>query len=102
MFHEDLTEFFDDFAVKATLVLANGRRREIQCIYDDPYLNADLGEYVVDTSEPRITARTQDIAGLTFRDSQVIVQGETFDVVTQPQHDGTGISVVKLARQVQQ
>lgn len=99
---DDLADFFDcdEFAVQVTLLFANGKRRTVNAIFDDPYFNTDIGEYVLDTTEPRITAASKDIADLHWRADLVQIKGETFNVVTEPQHDGTGVAVVKLARQV--
>lgn len=98
---EDLSDFLncDEFAVPVTLLFANGRRRTINAIFDDPYFNTELGSYDFDTSEPRLTAASKDVAGLKWRE-HVLIKGEMFDVVTEVQHDGTGVAMVKLARQV--
>lgn len=87
-----------DFAVVATITLQSGGTRTVRGIYDDPYLNADLGEYEADISEPRFTCKLADVAGVKRGDS-VVIAGEvgTYDVLREPQGDGTGMCVLKLA-----
>lgn len=97
---EDLGEFLDpeEFAVSVTITLLNGSTRQVVGIFDDPYLNAQLGEYEADTSEPRFTARESDLAGVT-RGCTVTVAGGAYDVMTAAQPDGTGMSIVRMAPQ---
>lgn len=51
----------DDFAIRATLRLQDGRERVVRAIFDDPYLNAELGEYELDTTQPRLTCKWTDV-----------------------------------------
>lgn len=86
------------FAQAALIRFADGTTRTIQVIFDDPYLNAQLGEYEADTSEPRISGKEVDMVGIT-RGDEVEIAGEVFDVMTSPQADGTGWALVVMARQ---
>lgn len=100
---ENLDDFFDldtdgGFAFPAVLQSQKGWTRTINAIFDDPYFNAQLGEYEADTSSPRLTAKESDLAGL-LRGDTIIVAGETFDVLDSPEQDGTGTAVIRLARQ---
>lgn len=99
---EDLDDFLqtdDDggFATAAVIQFQAGGTRTISVLFDDPYLNAQLGEYEADTSEPRISGKEADMVGIT-RGDLVTVAGETFDVLTSPQADGTGWAMVTMAR----
>lgn len=99
---ENLDDFLatdDDggFAQPAVIQFQAGGTRTIKVIFDDPYLNAQLGEYEADTSEPRISGKEVDMVGISHGD-YVTVAGETFDVLSSPQADGTGWALVKLAR----
>lgn len=85
------------FATPAVIQFQDGGTRTISVIFDDPYLNAQLGEYEADTSEPRISGKETDLAGVR-RGDVVTVAGETFDVMTSPQADGTGWALVTMAR----
>lgn len=100
---ENLDDFFDvdtngGFAFPAVLQFQEGGTRTINAIFDDPYFNAQIGEYEADTSSPRLTAKESDLAGL-LRGDVITVAGETFDVLDSPEQDGTGTAVIRLARQ---
>lgn len=96
---EDLDEFLqiDEFATTAMIDLQDGTSRSVVGIFDDPFLNAELGEYELDTTRPRLTCKTVEVAGV-GRGDEVSIDGETFDVMTSPQGDGEGMSVLDLAR----
>lgn len=97
---DDFLQVDDDggFAEPAIISLSAGVTRTINVIFDDPYLNAQLGEYEADTSEPRISGKELDMVGIK-RGDQVTVAGETFAVMSSPQPDGTGWAMVRLARE---
>ena len=96
---EDLTAFLqtDEFADTVVVTLQDGRTLSVVGIFDDPYLNAQLGEYELDTTRPRLTCRAGDVVEV-GRGDTVTIDGETFDVMTSPQPDGTGMAVLDLAR----
>lgn len=96
---DDLGVFLDvgDFAVKAQITFQDGLRRNVPAIFDDPFLEAELGEYRLDTSQPRLTCREADVAGIQRGDT-VHVENSVFDVLTGAQADGTGMATVKLSR----
>lgn len=100
---ENLDDFLqaEDFASSAVITLPGGTvLPAAPGIYDDPYLNAQLGEYEVDTTTPRFTGKLSDLA-LVVRKSVAVITTDgvatTFDVLTDVQPDGTGMAVVKLA-----
>jgi hypothetical protein len=98
---DDLDEFIDtdDFAVSAIVTpKAGGSSRVVKVIYDDPYLNAQLGEYDADISRPRIMLKESDSVGIKRGDT-VTIDGTIFDVMTEPQADGNGLAMLDLARQ---
>lgn len=97
---DDLDAFVDtaDFAVVATITPHGGSPRQVNCIFDDPYLNAQLGEYEWDGGLPRIMAKETDFAGMTRTDS-VVVNGKQYHALTNPQQDGTGMAVLTLSEQ---
>jgi hypothetical protein len=96
---DDLDVFVDtdDFAVTATITPTTGAR-DIPCIFDDPYLNAQLGEYEWDGGKPRITAKETDLIGVT-RTTPVFVNGKQYYALTNPQQDGTGMAVLTLSEE---
>ena len=85
------------FATPAVLQFQHGGTRSVVVLFDDPYLNAQLGEYEMDTSTPRISGKESDFAGLQ-RGDVVLLDGEEFDVMSSPEGDGQGWAMVKLAR----
>jgi hypothetical protein len=95
---EDLTEFFDvtEFADTAEITTAAGQVLTVAGIYDDPYLNAQLGEYQMDISDPRFTCKETDVQGVK-RGDVAVIDGKEYDILTAPQSDGTGVAVLKLA-----
>ncbi len=97
---DDLNTFLsvDDFAVEATVTRQDGDTRVVIGIFDDPYLNAQLGEYELDTSRPRFTCRESDVIGV-LRGDMVEINGRSYDVLSSAQPDGTGMAVLELAAQ---
>lgn len=97
---DDFLQADDDggFANTAVIHFKTGGSRTVKAIFDDPYLDADIGEYVADTSQPRLNGKEVDFAGVTRGDT-VTVTGETFDILTSPQADGTGWAIITMARQ---
>jgi hypothetical protein len=84
------------FAQQATITLQGGGTISLSGIFDDPYLNATLGEYDHDTSDPRFTCKASLVAAVK-RGDELTTDGKTYDVMTAPQYDGTGLAVIKLA-----
>lgn len=95
---DDLEQFVDtgDFACVVTLHLQDGRTRVFPAIYDEPYLNAQIGEYEADTSRPRINTLASHVVGVTRGDT-VTIGSKLFDVLSSPHEDGTGFAVLELA-----
>ena len=95
---EDLSDFLhtDDFAVTATLHPQASSPRRLCGLFDDPYLNARLGEYEADASAPRLLCRQTDVRHAQ-RGDQIEIDGDWFVILTAPQFDGTGMATLKLA-----
>lgn len=70
-------------------------KENVYGIFDDPYLDAQLGEYVTDTSAPRFTCKASDAAGI-GRGDWITVNGTTYNVMARPQNDGTGMVILRL------
>lgn len=96
---EDLDAFLQvaEFATTAAIFRDGAKLREIAGIFDDPYLNAELGEYELDSTRPRLTCKWVDIADV-VRGDVVTLDGMTFDVLTNAQPDGTGMGMLSMAR----
>lgn len=97
---EDLDAFLqlDDFANSAVIHLQTGENRPVNGIFDDPYLGAKLGGFDRDDNHCTFLLKETDCVGVLRRDT-LTVNGTTFDVMTTPQGDGTGLSIIALANQ---
>lgn len=98
---ENLDDFLavdDDggFATPAVLRFQDGSRKTVSVIFDEPYFNAQLGEYDADSSQPRITGKESDLVHVR-RGDLVQVGGTTYEALTSYQPDGTGMAMVTLA-----
>lgn len=89
MFVEDLTPFFAEFGVDATL---DGQ--PVRVIFDTPYAEAMGG---MSTRQTQVTAPSASVDTAT-KASVLIVAGTSFRVIS-PQPDGTGITTLVLQRQ---
>lgn len=95
---EDLDDFLDteEFAVSGVIDFQAGGNRTVSLIFDDPYLNAQLGEYEMDVSRPRGLGKLADFTGVT-RGDIITIDGKEYDILTGPQPDGTGMATLDLA-----
>ena len=95
---EDLEDFLsvDDFATVARFATVSGARA-VMGIFDEPYFNAETGEYDMATGEPRFTCKEADVIGVK-RDDGCLIHGVFYRVDHDPYPDGTGMAVVKLSR----
>lgn len=96
---ENLDTFIQigEFAITASVTLADGEVRQVAGIFDDAFMNAQLGEYDLDTTQPRLTVKEIDAVGID-RGDIVVIGDDTFDVLTGPQCDGTGMAVIVMGR----
>lgn len=98
---EDLDAFLstDDFAVEAIFIPSETGvpRAPVRVIFDEPYLNAETGEYDMASGEPRATCKESDIAGIRKNDA-CDIGGVRFLLDHDPYPDGTGMACVKLSR----
>lgn len=96
---DNLDDFLDtdDFATVATFTSQAGATKQVKGIFDEPYLDAQLGEYNMDASSPRFTCKAGDAAG-TKRNDTCAIGGNQYDVLS-VQPDGTGMATVQLATQ---
>lgn len=105
---ENLDEFLqtDDaggFAHRAIITLRGGGTvGPVVGIFDDPYMDAQLGEYRMDTSAPRFMAKESDFPGVRRGDVFQLVDasgnpvGGPYAVMTYPHQDGTGMATLEL------
>ena len=99
---ESLGDFLsvDDFAVSAELRRDGVLLREVAGIYDGPYLKAEIGEYDMDTIQPRLTCAWHQVSDV-LRGDVVEIGEQRFDVLTAAQPDGTGLGIVMMAPAVE-
>lgn len=98
---EVLDEFFDtdDFAVTATITRQAGGSFTVVGHFDDPYLNAALGDALDrDDIRPKFTCPFSPVATVKRFDT-ITVEGKTYDILSAPHGDGTGVAVLELAQQ---
>lgn len=100
---ENLDVFFQSelsggFAIPAVFTLQDGSEKTVMVIYDDPQFDAQLGTYVREDSEYRVTGKAAELEGIS-RYAICAVAGKTFDVLSSPRPDGTGTAYVSLAAQ---
>lgn len=105
---ENLDDFLelDDtggFAHRAVIERATGGNLTVTGIFDEPYMSADAGEYMMDTIQPRFMAKETDFPGVRRGDVFYLVDadgaqvGERLAVMTYPQGDGTGMATLALS-----
>ena len=95
---EDLDDFLDtdEFAVSGILSFQAGGTAPVSVIFDDPYLNAQIGEYEMDTTNPRALGKMSELKEAR-RGDVLTIDGKDYDVLTGPQPDGTGMATLALA-----
>lgn len=98
---ERLDDFFQPetaggFGLPAVLRYdVSGDEKTIIGIFDDPYLDTQLGEYIADTSAPRFTCKEIDVLDVR-RGDYLIHGGKTYNIMAVPQGDGTGLAILRL------
>ncbi|MFC6053884.1 hypothetical protein A6M14_09630 [Acinetobacter sp. Ac_877] len=93
------TDTAGGFAIVATVQFKDGSGdKPVTGIFDEPYLNAQLGEYEVDDAQPRFTCKSIDVDSVKRGDGLLLPDGRKFYVMSYPQQDGTGISILKLEK----
>ena len=96
---DDLSIFVDpdDFAVEGRITLSDGSTRTVNGIFDWPGVQAELGDYQQDDLMPQFMAIATDLVGIK-RGDLIMIDGQLFDILAQPQPDGTGMAVLLLAK----
>lgn len=94
---DNLDDFVDpaDFAVPMTFMLDAGGSVTVNGIFDAPFLDAQAGEYNMETIQPRLTAKAADLARVRRGDTARL-NGMTYDVLA-IEPDGNGFAVASLS-----
>ena len=95
---EDLSEFFDlsEFAVTAVVRRDGTEIGEVRGIFDDPNVVSDLGEYEFDHPTPQFVCKETDVSAVRKGDVLEVI-GRVYDIMREPQLDGTGIATLILS-----
>lgn len=96
---ENLNEFFqlDDFAVTGTVTRKAGGTFTVVGHFDDPYLNATLGDFERDTVKPKFVCKFADVRTV-VRGDKIAIDGVTYEILSAANPDGTGVAALELAR----
>lgn len=102
MISDPLSVFIADFAENEDLLFSWQSPvgdASIACkgIFDNSFVDTNIGETVLDTTAPRLTCQHTDVATVP-REAIVTIRGKTYSVV-QVQPDGTGFAIVHLAHE---
>ena len=103
MIHDPLAVFMKEFAEDDELVFewttGDDETETLTCrgIFDNSFVDANIGETVLDTTAPRLTCIADEVEDVP-REATVTVRGKTYSV-TQIQPDGTGFAIVQLAHE---
>lgn len=96
MIRDPLSVFMADFAEDEEIVFEwETGSATLKGIFDDSFVDAQTGETVLDTTQPRITCKVSDAAGIP-REAMTTIRGTAYSV-TQVQPDGTGFAIIQLA-----
>lgn len=100
MIQDPLNVFIADFCEneEVTFTWLAGSK-SCKAIFDNGYVDANIGETVLDTTQPRLTCKHEDVKDVP-RESLVTVRGVPYSVV-QVQPDGTGFAIVQLAHETE-
>jgi len=82
--------------VSGILSFQAGGSQAVTVIFDDPYMNAQIGEYEMDTTNPRALGKMSELSAAR-RGDVLTIDGQDYDVLTGPQPDGTGMATLALA-----
>jgi hypothetical protein len=105
MIRDPLAVFMKEFAEDEELVFEwqtgddEDETETLTCrgIFDNSFVDANIGETVLDTTAPRLTCIAADVKDVP-REATVTVRDVTYSV-TQIQPDGTGFAIVQLAHE---
>lgn len=102
MIRDPLSVFVKDFAEDDEIVFeweADGepQTKSLKGIFDDSFTDAQTGETILDTTQPRVTCIASD-AAVVPREATTTIRGKLYSV-TQVQPDGTGCAVIQLTQE---
>jgi hypothetical protein len=95
---ENLDAFLNirEFATTVLITPQTGEPFSVPGIFDDAYLNSELGEYDMDLIQPRVLCKEEDVVSV-LRGDSVTIEDRIFDVLNGSEGDGTGMAVLHLS-----
>lgn len=96
---EDLDAFFqaDDFAITVAIIVDGIQIATILGIFDDPTVGLAAGDYRLDQAQPVLTVKEVD-CGAIHHKAVLKIEGKLWDVIGEPELDGTGVAAIRLAK----
>lgn len=102
--NEDLSPFFAGLDSQRVIFKTPKGERLVLGYFDNAFINADLGEAVLDTTAPRFTCRAAEVDFLKvpsdYRGMEVCIAGVKYSLITK-QPEGTGLATITLAHEEQ-
>ena len=102
MFQEDLHIFVDEFGENISFTLSDNTilntyddEKPLKGIFDNTFLNAELGNVMMPMPNPTLTCVTADITAVKLGDI-VTVENINYSISYEPQPDGTGMTLLEL------
>lgn len=100
-FTENLDIFLNvgDFAVPVTVTLPGPSTVTFNAIFDSPFMDASLGEIVLDTTAPTLTCKMTDAlfnGAYLPRGTAIVVNAGNYSVL-EVKPEGTGMAIIRLA-----
>ena len=92
---EDLTPFFAGLDSRTLIFHTDSGNRAVTGYFDNAFFNTQIGETILDTTQPRLTVIMADVADIP-RETMVTVDGKLHSII-QIQPEGTGLSTITLA-----
>lgn len=99
MIRDPLDVFIADFAENEEIVFEwEDGTKTCKGIFDNGFVDAQIGETSLTTTQPRLTCKASDVVGVVPIEAEVEIRGKNYSV-TDIQPDGTGFAVVTLAHE---
>lgn len=98
MIKDPLDVFLKEFSEDDEIVFEwEGGTKSLKGIFDDSFVDAQTGETILDTTQPRVNCKQSDAEGIP-REAMTTIRGKAYSV-TQIQPDGTGFAIIQLAHE---
>ena len=92
---EDLSPFFAGLDAVPVVIHNSLGDRTITGYFDNSFFNSQIGETILESTQPRVTCKTSDVEGVP-RESTLTIEGVLYSII-EPQPEGTGMTILRLA-----